>query len=198
MYSQAGQDEFAYLLTNKNPGFFLDIGAGDGFNRPNGGNSQFLEENGWNGILIECNEEFYNFGKERRLSKFINAKIPEVSILEILNNNNSPKIIDYISMDIEPLNLIALKTFPFLEYEFKILTFEHDLYMLGPQQKIESQIILKNLGYICLCDNVKIDGLTFEDWWINPKYFSNDFIQDNTFIEKEYVDIINALKEKYE
>ena len=198
MYSQAGQDEFVYLLTNKNPGFFLDIGAGDGFDRPNGGNSQFLEENGWNGILIECNEEFYSFGKERRSSTFINARIPDVSILDILDNNNSPKTIDYVSMDIEPSNLIALKTFPFKEYEFKILTFEHDLYMLGPQQKIESQIILKDLGYICLCDNVKIDGLTFEDWWINPKYFNSNFIQNNTFREKEYTDIINKLKEKYE
>jgi hypothetical protein len=37
-----------------------------------------------------------------------------------------------------------------------------------------------------LCNNVNVPeamgiGLYFEDWWVNPKYFSKEFIENNTF-----------------
>jgi len=45
MYSQVYQDEVARKLIG-DTGFYVDIGAGDGFNNPNGGNSLLLEEIG--------------------------------------------------------------------------------------------------------------------------------------------------------
>jgi hypothetical protein len=197
MYSQEAQDEFAYLLNNKQPGFYLDIGAGDGFMEPNGGNTLFLEENGWDGILIEGRLDYYLAGKDRRKGKFVHAMIPDTPLKKILDDNNAPKLIDYISMDIDPVTYIALENFPFDDYEFKILTFEHDLYYgilndsIHPtvpkeayiEQKRKSQELLFNKGYRLLCEDVKAGFWykPFEDWWVNPKYFSEAFINCNQF-----------------
>ena len=50
-YSQAGQDKWVSLiLDNKTDGFFLDIGAGDGWGDSN---SFHFETNlGWKGICV--------------------------------------------------------------------------------------------------------------------------------------------------
>jgi len=196
MYSQECQDEFVYLLNNKQSGFYLDIGAGDGFMEPNGGNTQYLEEMGWDGILVEGREDYYLAGKDKRKGRFINAMIPNTTIYDLLKDNGSPKTIDYVSMDIDPLTIIALENFPFDEYEFKILTFEHDLYAdyvggIHPnitqgsfiKQKIRSQEMLSHYGYRLLCEDVKAGFWykPFEDWWVNPKYFTEEFIQNNQF-----------------
>ena len=58
-YSQLGQDLFVLIeLGNKKEGFFIEIGAGDGFYLSN---TYLLEKNfGWTGILVEPNKSFYN------------------------------------------------------------------------------------------------------------------------------------------
>jgi FkbM family methyltransferase len=54
-YSQIKQDVWVLdKLKNKNNGFFVDIGAYDGVNLSN---TFLLEELGWNGICVECNEQ---------------------------------------------------------------------------------------------------------------------------------------------
>lgn len=58
-YSQLGQDLFVLIeLGKKKEGFFIEIGAGDGFYLSN---TYLLEKNfGWTGILVEPNKSFYN------------------------------------------------------------------------------------------------------------------------------------------
>ena len=58
-YSQLGQDLFVLNeLGKKKEGFFIEIGAGDGFYLSN---TYLLEKNfGWTGILVEPNKSFYN------------------------------------------------------------------------------------------------------------------------------------------
>jgi len=187
MYSQVFQDEVAYKLFNK--GFYVDIGAGDGFFDPNGGNSLYLEYNGWDGILIEGDIDRHFFSKLNRKGKSIHAMIPEVSIKSILIDNNCPREIDYLSIDIEPSSLIALKNFPFEDFCFKFLTFEHDLYVSNDNllQKEESYRILNSMGYVRMAEDVctpHSDNEYFEDWWINPRFFSQDFIKNNKFFRK--------------
>jgi len=199
MYSQTYQDEFAYLLCNTDKGFFVDIGAGDSDFPPYGTNSntKFLEEKGWSGILVECVYGWTEYAKITRSGAAVCARIPDTPIKKILYENNCPNTIDYLSIDIEPSSVIALETFPFDEYEFKILTFEHDLYAAGPTQKNKSHEILKSKGYICLCEDVEtpMNAGPYEDWWINPKFFTENFIQNNIYNKKTGFYILNQIKQ---
>jgi hypothetical protein len=198
MYSQAKQDAFALLMNGNKIGFYLDIGAGNGFLLPCGNNTLLLEESGWDGILIDAYYEYYHDGKDRRKGKFVLATIPQDSILDILQRNNAPKIIDYASMDIDPSTITILENFPFDKYEIKIITFEHDLYLTGDGDKKKSKKILEDLGFYCICDNVLVelhgDNVPFEDWWINPKYFNSEILNIN-IENKTGVEIIKELNE---
>ena len=116
----------------------------------------------------------------------MNVYIPQTQIVDILKDNNAPKVIDYVSVDIDPMSMIGLNNFPFDEYEFKVMTFEHDTYRNGPEQKELAYALLTEKGYVRLCNNVNVPeaqgvGLYFEDWWVNPKYFSEEFIANNQF-----------------
>lgn len=184
-YSQVCQDRFVLNLIGKK-GYFLDLGAGWDYSRVNS-NTLLLEEWGWDGICVDANPQH----AQLRMSVSIRSKmeivyIPETSIKELLQKHNAPNTIDYLSIDIEPNSIIALENFPFNEYDFKVLTFEHDSYAAGNWQKDTAYEILKSNGYVRLCNNINIEdresvGLYFEDWWVNPKYFSQEFITNNTF-----------------
>ena len=67
------------------------------------------------------------------------------------------------------------------------------------QKKEESYKLLTEKGFIRLCDNVRVPesmgpNLYFEDWWINPKYFSKEFIENNTFEMKLGSYIVSNIK----
>jgi len=184
-YSQVFQDVFVHTLIG-DTGYFLDLGAGD----PEGGlnsNTLLLEQKGWDGICVDGHAHHIKNRVDASIrSSAVCAFVPQTTIKEILDNHNAPKVLDYVSVDIEPVSITALHNFPFEEYEFKVMTFEHDLYLRGPAQKIESHDILTRKGYVLLCNNVNVPdvlgfGKYFEDWWVNPKYFSEEFIQTNQF-----------------
>jgi hypothetical protein len=202
MYSQVHQDEVAHKLCKN--GFFVDIGAGDGFFDPNGGNSLYLEEMGWSGLLIEGDPNRHMISKANRKSTSILAMIPDYPLEEILKNNNCPNVIDYLSIDIEPSSLIALENFPFSNFRFKFLTFEHDFYAKRDNGKCKDRSfeILTKMGYHCFAENVlipELDGHSkeecfFEDWWVNPDFFSSDFLSANDFKQKSGQFILNNIK----
>lgn len=184
-YSQVNQDRFVLKLIGKN-GYFLDIGCGWDHSGMNS-NTFLLEENGWSGVCIDGHAP--SLENRRAVSKRANcvvAMLPQDSLSDILKKYNAPKTIDYVSLDIDPTSIIGLECFPFEEYEFKVMTFEHDSYSIGEDQKNRAHKILTDRGYYRLCDNVRVpeamgDGRYFEDWWINPKFFSEEFIKNNTF-----------------
>ena len=185
-YSQVNQDRFALKLVGKND-YFLDIGAGWDHSGINS-NTLLLEQNGWSGICVEGDHASAVRRDSKKGSRCIieNVYIPETTILEILQRNNSPKTIGYVNIDIEPSSLIGLENFPFYEYDVKVITFEHDLYRLGPEQKERAHDILTHNGYVRLCENINVPStqgidLYFEDWYINPKYFPRNFIKNNQF-----------------
>lgn len=187
-FSQVYQDKFVLKLIGPN-GFFLDLGAGWDAGQVNS-NTALLEEFGWNGISVDGNPSHTDRRKSKSIRSLVLCEyIPQTTIEQILDANNAPTVIDYVSIDIEPSSLVALKNFPFDKYQFKVLTFEHDLYAAGPDQKDAAYALLTSNGYVRLCDNVRVpeamgDGLYFEDWWVNPNYFSKEFIENNTFSQK--------------
>jgi hypothetical protein len=192
-YSQVFQDAFVLKLLGPS-GYFLDVGGGWDANGINT-NTLLLEESGWDGIVIDGDMGHAILRNERTLTAtVICTMIPQTTLKSLLVEHNAPKIIDYVSIDIEPSSLIALYDFPFEDYEFKVLTFEHDSYRIGATQKQEATRILTEKGYVCMCEDVKIPDILlfgeyahmngvayFEDWWIHPNHFSPEFISKNTF-----------------
>lgn len=184
-YSQVCQDRFVLSLI-KEPGYFLDIGCGWDHNGINS-NSLLLEESGWTGIGVDGDPTA--FSRRQRLPSngvLVLGILPDVDLKSLLDSNNAPKVIDYVSVDTDPSSMVSLVCFPFDDYEFKVMTFEHDKYNGGEQQQYDSYDLLTSKGYIRLCKDVRVpesmgDGKYFEDWWINPKYFSEEFIKNNYF-----------------
>jgi FkbM family methyltransferase len=197
-YSQAGQDEWVVKFFNeKKNGFFLDIGAHNGIDI---NNTYYLEKNlDWSGICIEADPVIFEDLKNNRNSICVNCaasdsvgyikfsqdgfsgKINELTgtvdvksntIANILRDNNAPKIIDYISLDVEGYESKVLSKFPFDEYEFIIMTVEHNLYIGNTKNKEEiKEILLKN-GYVIAVENVQHENFEFEDWYVNKKYYT--------------------------
>jgi len=169
-YSQAKQDVFvSHVLKNLKNGFFIDIGCGDpvGIN-----NSYFFEsELGWDGVCIDITNQDYS----NRKAKFYNRSALDINYKEFFEENNVPKIVDYLSLDIDcPYTLDALKLIvKATDYEYKVITIEHDWYQLEDRlvYREEQRKILEDLGYKRLASDVYLnDHEYFEDWWINPKY----------------------------
>ena len=196
LYSQAGQDKWVIeILKEKMNGFFLDIGAFDGVNISN---TYALEKDfDWNGICIEADPETFKLLSEARSCKCVNQAISNEegffnfkragaggeinkngdcvveckTLRSLLKEHNVPKLIDYISLDIEGHEFNALQEFPFDEYEFVLLTVEHNLYIGNDTNKKNIKSILEKNGYVIFKENVcNIGNDPFEDWYINPKY----------------------------
>jgi FkbM family methyltransferase len=186
--SLSGQDRWVVeeIFNKKRGGFFLDIGAYDGFFI---NNTYVLEKNfDWEGICVEpsrknfelmknkynrkciCINELVdgttdevNFieadddsgivdkdtafnetvrSKEISKSKIINKiiKLKPVTLDQLLQKYDAPKIIDYFSLDVEGAEERILKNFPFEKYIFLSITIER------PTPEL-NKILFKN-GYI--------------------------------------------------
>jgi FkbM family methyltransferase len=71
--TQLNQDIFALLMNQFRPGFFIEIGANDGYTLSN---TVYLEENfGWKGILVEPNDKYLLSLEKRKKSIVINKAI---------------------------------------------------------------------------------------------------------------------------
>lgn len=197
-YSQVNQDLFALTL-HPDPGYYVDFGCGDGLDDPNGGNTLLLEQNGWTGLLVDASEELiFRAIKNRPNSKCIKAFLPDDNIKDILLKNSVPNVIDYLSIDTDPANSPTVKAFPFDEYEFKIATIEHDKYAMGPNEQKIILDFLRDKGYTRLCADIPTFNnpyASFEDWWVNQKYFDDKkiFFEDR-FINNRGIDIVYQLK----
>lgn len=71
--SQLNQDIFALLMNQFRAGFFLEIGANDGFTHSN---TVYLEKNfGWKGILVEANPKYIPSLLKRKNSVVVNKAV---------------------------------------------------------------------------------------------------------------------------
>jgi hypothetical protein len=199
-YSQCGIDIFVYNILKKDNGTFLDLGC---YLPKNINNTYLLELNGWTGIsldIIDYNEEW----KERK-NKFIQQDCMNTDLTNLLDSHYNNKVIDYLSLDMEVLG----DRFKLLEkvlktnYEFKVITIEHDSYLSGEYESIEKlpqRELLKQNGYILLCGDVsqkEHPTLFYEDWWVNSKYFNEEDLT-NWFSDKMSCDkIFNKLNINY-
>jgi hypothetical protein len=178
-YSQAAQDLFVRAITKyKMNGYFVDIGS----NHPQvNSNTYILEKKyNWSGLLVEYDTSFRTlYDTHRSKSIYVIEDARKIDYKNILDNNNFPKNIDYLQIDLDVDNKSTLDTFLLLNdtifdtYKFATITFEHDIYTGNyfDTQSI-SRKILRDRGYILVFPNVSLfwDGSfkPFEDWYVHP------------------------------
>jgi FkbM family methyltransferase len=81
--SQLNQDLFALIRNKFKPGYFVEVGANNGYELSN---SVYLEEcYGWNGILIEANPKYIDSLKKRKAIVVNKAVSDQVGYLEFID-----------------------------------------------------------------------------------------------------------------
>jgi len=192
--SDAFQDQFVHkILNGKRNGYFVDIGSCGAINS---NNTYFFESLGWKGICIEI-EKGYADSYHSRSCTFINQNALTINYKDLFEHQNSPKWIDYLSVDIDELSIDALKLLPHDIYKFGVITIEHDGYIYGDKYRNQQRDFLNNLGYHLLGSNVRVpdrhfrslstlnhlNNNGFEDWWIHPTLNVNNYKFDQIFPE---------------
>lgn len=183
-FSQAGQDLFVLeMLNNKKNGFYIEIGGADPFES----NNTFLLEKdfSWQGFSIEFDETLATRYNTMRSNPCFCDDATAYDYLSKTKLLNFPAQIDYLSVDIDPVEntYLALKKCPFDQHRFSVITFEHDAYASGTEYMELSRAFLESRGYQLVAKNVKCFGRDFEDWWIDPNVIAKStwskFVSDS-------------------
>jgi hypothetical protein len=171
--SQSGQESMVLsLLEYKKFGTYLEIGAWDGIDLSN---TYLLESMySWSGLAIDIESKFVKRYNKLRSNPCIKANALTIDYEKLMDETGFPEVIDYLQLDIEP----AVNTFncllriPFDKYNFRIITYEHDLYASKDNQvyKDSAYMFLQEKGYLRIASNVMNQGNPFEDWYVNPEY----------------------------
>lgn len=91
---------------------------------------------------------------------------------KVLDNFNAPKIIDYLSLDVEGQEYNILKTFPFDKYKFRCITVEHNEPHVGPTQQMMIRELLEKNGYKFIKGNDDVNNWghgPIDDFYIYPE-----------------------------
>lgn len=200
-FSQSGQDLFVLNLLKIKNGTFLDLGC---YLPKNINNTFLLEQNGWTGISLDIND--YSKEWEERKNKFIKSDCFTQNYNTLLSENYTDKVIDYLSLDMELLGdryrllTMVLNT----DYEFKVITIEHDSH-LGSEyinnEKMPQREFLTKMGYVLVCGDVSHKDYPndfYEDWWVNQKYVSEDNYKKWTSNKEPFNKILEKNNIKYE
>ncbi|MFD3394343.1 hypothetical protein U0R10_06900 [Aquirufa sp. OSTEICH-129V] len=189
-YSQSSQDIFVRsILQNKKGGIYVEIGAFDEIEDSN----TFILENklNWRGVSFEIVEDACQDFNKIRKNPCICGDATTMDYNGIFLNMNLPKQIDYLQLDIEPAEqtLKALLALPLNEYRFSVITYEHDRYKSGDDCMRQSREILENLGYKLVVQNVRVNGLDFEDWYVDPLVIKPEAYSKYLLKDIEHIDI---------
>lgn len=172
-YSQIGQDQLVdKILGEKTSGTFLDVGASfyDNMN-----NTFFFEkEREWRGVAVEINS-IYNDGwlMNRPKSIYINQDALEVDYQNILDKYHFPKVIDYLTVDLDPPE-VTYKTFCKImdtDYQFNVITFEVD-YWGETRFRDTARQMMTDKGYV-LAGEIHHHGKHIDDLFIHSSIYKD-------------------------
>lgn len=197
--SQACQDEFVYnilykLQDCKEPGYYLEIGAGDPIHINN--TYVFEKSLSWQGLSIDSSEGLKSKWYAVRSNTLLSTDAIQLDYKAALKG--FPKVIDYLSLDIDGNYHKVLERLKLANRTFKVITIEHDAYRFGDVFRNKEREILSDLGYYLLCGDVSSNGCAYEDWWINPDFFDSIVLDQLSSLDldnREYVDIIRIISE---
>jgi hypothetical protein len=83
-----------------------------------------------------------------------------VPLLEVLQRHNAPKVIDYLSLDVEGAESYIMSAFPFADYSFKVMTVER------PKNDLKDLLLTNGYEYI------RDLSLFKERLWVKKEYKS--------------------------
>jgi len=193
-YSQAGQDLFAiYCNQGAENGFYFEAGS----NEPVlGSNTALLERDfNWSGISIEYVQELCDEFNHNRKNPCLNYDLNHKSLTEILDEQKAPKIIDYMSHDLDnhPTRYDSLKTLDFNKYKIKCLTWEHDFYDNGEKTRKDGLDFLRDNGMQIVVQNVMWQGKMFESWAVDPNLVDEKLWKSLVCDTAEYTTIVEKM-----
>jgi FkbM family methyltransferase len=197
-YSQLGQDKWVHeIYGDLRGGYFVEVGAYNGVKISN--TYFLEKELEWNGICVEPLPGIFEELEANRTCICENVCVASHSGLvhfkcrgkgsmivdlgargkivtreaktleQILDKNNAPKYIEYLSLDTEGNELDILQVFPFDKYEFGVMTIEHNAQVgQAYQDRRELMVaLLTSKGY------VRSREVSCDDWYINPRRIKN-------------------------
>jgi len=86
-------------------------------------------------------------------------KVNTISLIDLLEKYDAPKIVDYLSIDTEGSEYEILKSFDFTKYQFRIITCEHNY----TQNRDKILNLLSQCGY-----ERRFTGFSkCDDWYVN-------------------------------
>ncbi|PYE03876.1 methyltransferase [Prochlorococcus marinus XMU1408] len=85
-------------------------------------------------------------------------KVKTISLLDLLEKNNAPRFIDYLSIDTEGSEFEILNVFDFKKYKFNVITCEHNFTPM--REKIYN--LLTSKGYQRKLTNIS----RVDDWYV--------------------------------
>ena len=174
-YGQLCQGLFAYLMNERKPGgTYIDVGCRDPY-RTN--NTWFLEKTlDWTGISIDIVD--YSNTWTDRTSTFIQMDALVGDFRATYKEHKIPAVVDYLTHDLEGDGdrYKGLIRMPFDDYEYKVITIEHDAYRgYDLTERQPQREFLQSKGYLLVAADVRSHaGDIQEDWWVHPSHISSE------------------------
>lgn len=189
-HSQAGQDIFAYEMTERKlGGSFLDIGCNDAKFHSN---SYALEEFcSWRGLCVDIES-----GCESRKSTFVKCDAAHPDDRLKFHYRQLPDVTDFLSLDADSATLGAFNALPWDRLTFRVVCLEHDAYRIGPDLRDKLRSMLGAMGYFLCCADVKVrypaiePPKSFEDWFIEPALTNPELVKKYQCSEKMWNEIV--------
>ena len=95
-----------------------------------------------------------------------NYEVQTITLNDLLESHDAPKVIDYLSIDTEGSELAILSSFDFSNYDINIITVEHNY--TENREKIHELLVAK--GYFRVFEEYS----QFDDWYVLEKSLGKD------------------------
>jgi hypothetical protein len=179
-HSGSRLDEFCARLFDFKPnGTYVDIGSAHSRDH---NNSNFLDLRlGWRGLCVEQESRYNESYSDRKNCTYINDNALTVNYADVFAELNMPSSIDYLSLDVDVLDLDVAKILLATNYRFKVVGIEHDAYQYGDKYRTPQRELFLSKGYVLACADIyvrhpDIVDCPFEDWWLDSEYFNQNVI----------------------
>jgi len=183
-FSTEMQDVAAALLLGVG-GKYLDLGAASA---QSNNNTYLLQKRlNWDGMCVDLRKEecdFWGDGRgetyEERGSILHTLDCTTSNFLDALKENSMPKIIDYVSLDVDAASIPSLLNL--IEkggYIFKFLTYEHDFHYAR-----NHELWSKNISHGKLNEAAVYENEADDSW---PHSFSKESIDSRKFRAKDFL-----------
>ena len=168
---------------DKDNGTYVEIGSSHWLEK---NNTYMLEkEFGWTGVGLEIRSHYIDEYDKNRTNPCIKADAKTFNWDKYFEDNNFPKQIDYLSIDIDSGNYLSLINMPLSRYRFTTIVVEN--------REVSGKGLMT---YIC--EDIKNILLKYDYTFIGSG-FNDDFWIDNTYLNlmgNQYEPLVHSFWKK--